>query len=589
MGVAASDTSHRGGTLVLIAYGRFRLGRSGILQLRPGRRSSADWPTTRSSRSSTPTAKMDCDSCPISRSRSQPRATAGATYAFRIHPRIRYSDGRHRPGQRFPPCDRAPVPSRFARQQLLRRDHRRRSLRTTAATGAISREGSSPTTQPEPLSFTWPGPIPTSCSSSPSKTSPRRSRPEHPTTNRAAPRPRHRAVQDRPRRPNRGPVRAKPVLPRMVTCGPARRQSRQDRVAIRGIPTRRGDGGRAGTRGLDLRPDPARRNTAGSRLEDPALAAFEPVVRGRIRAPQHPSRPVRRHPRQTGAELRDRPSEGRSAVRRPQLRHAHVPTTRARPARLQPLLPLHAPSPSEWSIHRPNLARAKRLVSPSGTRGERVDLWGCSPTRPTFPAACPCTSPTCSARSATARTSTWCRSRRSRKRCAGAIQLSADGDWMADYPDPSSYIPQFFACGGGNSNGYYCDPQLDRKMREAALLDLHDPAKATASGPRSITTLPTTPPGCRPSTSATSNSSRDASITTSTTPSGASSPTRAGSDSSSANRENDRAARPSAFPFTGHQSPAGHQRGDCVRCGAVTTSRGCLRCDSAAVGRADGA
>jgi len=31
------------------------------------------------------------------------------------------------------------------------------------------------------------------------------------------------------------------------------------------------------------------------------------------------------------------------------------------------------------------------------------------------------------------------------------LQLSVDGDWLAAYPDPSSYIPQFFGCGGGNS------------------------------------------------------------------------------------------------------------------------------------------
>jgi ABC-type transport system substrate-binding protein len=60
------------------------------------------------------------------------------------------------------------------------------------------------------------------------------------------------------------------------------------------------------------------------------------------------------------------------------------------------------------------------------------------------------------------------------------FQLSTDGDWQADYPDPSSYVPQFFACGGGTSNGYYCDPTLDREMREASRLRLVAPAKANA-------------------------------------------------------------------------------------------------------------
>jgi ABC-type oligopeptide transport system substrate-binding subunit len=58
------------------------------------------------------------------------------------------------------------------------------------------------------------------------------------------------------------------------------------------------------------------------------------------------------------------------------------------------------------------------------------------------------------------------------------FQLSADGDWLAEYPDPSSYLPQLLGCGGGNSNGYFCDPALDRAMRQASQLELTDPARA---------------------------------------------------------------------------------------------------------------
>ena len=58
------------------------------------------------------------------------------------------------------------------------------------------------------------------------------------------------------------------------------------------------------------------------------------------------------------------------------------------------------------------------------------------------------------------------------------FQLSVDGDWLAEYPDPSSYIPQFFGCGGGTSNGYFCDPALDQAMRRTGQLELADPARA---------------------------------------------------------------------------------------------------------------
>ena len=61
------------------------------------------------------------------------------------------------------------------------------------------------------------------------------------------------------------------------------------------------------------------------------------------------------------------------------------------------------------------------------------------------------------------------------------VQISVEGDWVADYPDPSSYIPQFFACGGGNSNGYYCNPALDREMTEASLLEFSHPGKAAVT------------------------------------------------------------------------------------------------------------
>src|SRR5581483_9151639 len=46
------------------------------------------------------------------------------------------------------------------------------------------------------------------------------------------------------------------------------------------------------------------------------------------------------------------------------------------------------------------------------------------------------------------------------------------------YPDPSSYIPQFFSCGGGNSNGFYCNPRLDLEMQQATQLELSNARKA---------------------------------------------------------------------------------------------------------------
>jgi DNA-binding SARP family transcriptional activator len=49
---------------------------------------------------------------------------------------------------------------------------------------------------------------------------------------------------------------------------------------------------------------------------------------------------------------------------------------------------------------------------------------------------------------------------------------------VPDYPEPSAYLPQFFGCTGGDSNGYYCDPRLDNSMRRATADNLRDPEQA---------------------------------------------------------------------------------------------------------------
>jgi YVTN family beta-propeller protein len=131
-----------------------------------------------------------------------------------------------------------------------------------------------------------------------------------------------------------------------------------------------------------------------------------------------------------------------------------------------------------WSA--PDMARARRLVRESGTSGERVDVWG-SPDEGFVP-------PGVAAYFAGVLRALGYRVRLHLVPY-GAItmsmregfQLSADGDWLAEYPDPSSYIPQFFGCGGGTSNGYFCDPALDRAMLQASQLGLTNPARSAAA------------------------------------------------------------------------------------------------------------
>ena len=136
---------------------------------------------------------------------------------------------------------------------------------------------------------------------------------------------------------------------------------------------------------------------------------------------------------------------------------------------------LHPNANGTWSA--PNMARARQLVAQSGTRGERIVVWGSPdiefvpPTVPGYFASVlralgydvtlhltPLVSIT--------------------KQDWSDMQIFIEGDWVAPWPDPTSYIPQFFSCGGGNSNGWYCNPATDRLMRRAERLELTDPPRS---------------------------------------------------------------------------------------------------------------
>jgi YVTN family beta-propeller protein len=130
-----------------------------------------------------------------------------------------------------------------------------------------------------------------------------------------------------------------------------------------------------------------------------------------------------------------------------------------------------------WSA--PDLATARRLVAASGTRGTRIDVWGT-----TDSIAVPRELPAYFAHVLRSLgyhvrlhlvpfptlTTTF----------RAHIQLSVDGDWAPDYPAPSAYLPGFFSCHGGYNNGYVCEPSLDREMRRATALQIQDPRRAAA-------------------------------------------------------------------------------------------------------------
>ena len=64
-------------------------------------------------------------------------------------------------------------------------------------------------------------------------------------------------------------------------------------------------------------------------------------------------------------------------------------------------------------------------------------------------------------------------------RAASSCRPTATGSPITPIRRPN--LPQFFGCGGGTSNGYFCDPALDRAMQRASQFGLTDPARSAAA------------------------------------------------------------------------------------------------------------
>jgi peptide/nickel transport system substrate-binding protein len=131
----------------------------------------------------------------------------------------------------------------------------------------------------------------------------------------------------------------------------------------------------------------------------------------------------------------------------------------------------------------PDLPRARRLVAASGTRSALVDVWGTNDSTFTtreLPHYFASVLRSLGYRARLHIVSYTALTPSVRRR----IQLSVDGDWAPDYPAPSSYLPEFFGCGGSTGNGYVCDRAIDRRMQRASTLELRDPTAAAAAWAR---------------------------------------------------------------------------------------------------------
>lgn len=127
----------------------------------------------------------------------------------------------------------------------------------------------------------------------------------------------------------------------------------------------------------------------------------------------------------------------------------------------------------------PDLATAQRLVTESATRGDSVDVLGSTDEGyipPDVPAYLASVLSTLGYRTISHLPPT--------ASVAGPMlarfPISNHGDWVSDYPEPSSYIPTLLGCNGSNNHRLFCDPATDRDMNRAGSLELSVPRAADA-------------------------------------------------------------------------------------------------------------
>jgi streptogramin lyase len=148
-------------------------------------------------------------------------------------------------------------------------------------------------------------------------------------------------------------------------------------VAIRDLGTRGGQSSQRRAGGLVLRAHPGR-GIPPPRTECAEPPSLQPAIRRRVRAPEHSPRPVQRPSRQAGAQLRHRSTRPRPALRRHELRDAHMSAARPGIARLPTLLPIHhqpeplrrldRPEPEQSPAAREAIRNARRARRRVGTR-----------------------------------------------------------------------------------------------------------------------------------------------------------------------------------------------------------------------------
>ena len=136
-------------------------------------------------------------------------------------------------------------------------------------------------------------------------------------------------------------------------------------------------------------------------------------------------------------------------------------------------------SDGAWTA--PDLARARKLVAASGTRGMRVSVLRTPDLvlPPPGVAAIAARALRLIGYRANVRVLTHAQYYAMPARGRAALQLGA-ASWLADYPAPSNFLELWIACRGPFNEHRVCDPALDRRMARAHTLEATDPTRADA-------------------------------------------------------------------------------------------------------------
>jgi YVTN family beta-propeller protein len=136
---------------------------------------------------------------------------------------------------------------------------------------------------------------------------------------------------------------------------------------------------------------------------------------------------------------------------------------------------------SDGSWRTPDLARARRLVAASGTRGASVTIWGWTDDTALSPRVVEYVRDVLHRLGYRVRTRYFSHAQLAtvpRSFFARANLIPAA--WFADYPSAYDFFGLWFACRGAFSSPFFCDHRIDQQIRHAASLEETNPQHAAS-------------------------------------------------------------------------------------------------------------